>query len=155
MGDRQRFKVLADWIRTQYPQARNVADVAGGGGRLFLHIGLTGAVIDPRHSGLSKSERRAQRRGYLPQIEYRHTLYTADQAEEFDLIVGLHPDGATAEIAASALKRPVCVVPCCNYGWNMPGDPANLVREYWSKMGVSWQEHVLPMAGRNLIMYTG
>jgi hypothetical protein len=32
----------------------------------------------------------------------------------YDLIVGLHPDGATREIVESAAYRPILLIPCCN-----------------------------------------
>jgi hypothetical protein len=36
-------------------------------------------------------------------------------ATYYDLIVGLHCDEALREVAASALVRPVVLVPCCNF----------------------------------------
>lgn len=140
MGDKRRFAVTAAWIRERYPRARTVADVAGGSGRLSLHLLLSGVharVVDPRVTGLSRRERKRQRRGDLPQVEYLRRRWTSCEAVGYDLVAGLHPDGATAEIAAAALLRPVCVVPCCNYGWGLPGDPADLLRRFWDARGVS------------------
>ncbi len=157
MGDKRRFEMLSKFILDTYPSVRSIADVAGGQGMLSLHLavaGLTPTVIDPRATCLVKRDRRRQRRGELPTFDRRQQLFSAGDVQEFDLIVGLHPDGATAEIASCADHRPCIIVPCCNYGWGVVGDPADHVRRFWTECGIAWREAVLPMGGRNQVLYT-
>lgn len=63
-------------------------------------------VIDPRGWAL---------RG----VASRQETYSAESADFFDLIIGLHPDQALRPVVESAERVPVLVVPCCNF-W----DPA-------------------------------
>jgi hypothetical protein len=41
--------------------------------------------------------------------------YRVDMAGYYDVIIGLHPEGALREVVSSARVRPVVVVPCCNF----------------------------------------
>lgn len=105
-GDPARFDVLADFVSERFPDARYVADVAGGQGMLARllakHHGLECDVIDPR--------------GWtLKGVSHREVEYTADMADYYDLVVGLHPDEALRPVVESAVVRPVVVVPCCNF----------------------------------------
>ncbi|GHJ47216.1 hypothetical protein Cs7R123_45580 [Catellatospora sp. TT07R-123] len=105
-GDETRFDVLAEFITTRFPQARYVADVAGGQGMLTRllrkRFGLEAEVVDPRGWTLKGVPARAE-------------PYLAALADYYDLIVGLHPDEALREVVDSARVRPVLVVPCCNF----------------------------------------
>jgi hypothetical protein len=70
--------------------------------RLLNKRGYEAEVIDPR--------------GWpLVGVANRQAEYTADKADYYDLIVGLHPDQALREVVGSAKVRPVVVVPCCNF----------------------------------------
>lgn len=105
-GDEKRFEIVADFIYDRFGRKiKYIADVAGGQGvlsRLLNKRGYCSEVIDPR--------------GYtLVGVENRKQEYTADMANYYDLVVGLHPDEATREVAKSALVRPVLIVPCCNF----------------------------------------
>ncbi len=105
-GDPARFDVLADFVGERFPGARYVADVAGRQGMLARLLtkrhGLACEVIDPR--------------GWtLKGVAHREVEYTADMAEYYDLVVGLHPDEALRPVVESAAVRPVVVVPCCNF----------------------------------------
>lgn len=104
-GDPRRFEVMADFVAEKYPRATYVADVAGGQGmlsRLLMKRGFDAEVVDPRGNCLTGVRSRAE-------------LYTADMADYYDLVVGLHPDQALRPVVESALLRPVVVVPCCNF----------------------------------------
>jgi len=85
---------------------RYIADVAGGQGMLSRILtkkyGYAAEVIDPRGWAL---------RG----VSNRSEEYDASMAPYYDLIVGLHPDEATRQVAESATERPVVIVPCCNF----------------------------------------
>jgi hypothetical protein len=105
-GDPARFQAVADLIAVRFPDARYVADVAGGQGMLSRLLkkqhNIESEVIDPRGWTL---------RG----VPCRQQEYVADLADYYDLVVGLHPDEALREVVLSARRRPVLVVPCCNF----------------------------------------
>jgi len=106
-GDPERLAVLADFIAQNYKvKVQTIADVAGGQGMLCRILNkrynFECEVIDPRGFTLVGVSGRAE--------EYKREL-----ADYYDLIVGLHPDEATKELAYSALKKPVILIPCCNF----------------------------------------
>ena len=105
-GDPARFEVVARFIADRFPDARYVADVAGGQGMLTRilrkHFGFEAEVIDPRGWALKGVPSRAE-------------LFTPAMADYYDLVVGLHPDQALRSVVESAAKVPVLVVPCCNF----------------------------------------
>jgi hypothetical protein len=107
-GDPTRFEVVARFIADRFPDARYVADVAGGQGMLSRilrkRFGFEAEVIDPRGWALKGVPARAE-------------LYTPAMADYYDLVVGLHPDQALRNVVESAEKAAVLVVPCCNF-WN-------------------------------------
>lgn len=59
-------------------------------------------VIDPRHY-------------QIVGVKNRECYYKSDMAGYYDLIIGLHPDGAIRDVVESAKTRQVLVVPCCNF----------------------------------------
>ena len=107
LGDSSRFEIVADHIYRHYGSSvRYIADVAGGQGLLARILNkkynYLAEVIDPR--------------GYaLKGVSARQCEYTAEMADYYDLIVGLHPDEATRSVVESSLKRPVLIIPCCNF----------------------------------------
>ena len=151
MGDRNRATVLAEFVMRNWNPCR-VADVAGGQGDLSLWLTLHGyecTVIDPRNTALGKQLRVQVRRNNL-HIGRLRKKYSRNMASDYDLVVGLHPDGATKELALSAQVAPVVIVPCCNM-W-APGQPVNgLIEDTWNRMGVDWWMTNLPMHGRNTV----
>jgi hypothetical protein len=51
MGDPRRFEAFACFLRTTFPAAATVADVAGGHGELAFwlsELGLRPTIVDPR-----------------------------------------------------------------------------------------------------------
>jgi hypothetical protein len=106
-GSPERFEVVAELIHDTYGKnIHYIADVAGGRGMLtrILHkkYNYKAEVIDPRGWAL---------RG----VDSVKEEYSSQKASYYDLIVGLHPDEATREVAASALVRPTILIPCCNF----------------------------------------
>lgn len=106
-GDPQRFKVLADFIATHYRNSvQSIADVAGGKGILTRLLtkkkNFACELIDPR-------------RTVLKGIEHRAAQFEPDMADYYDLLVGLHPDGALRQLGEAALIRPAVIIPCCNF----------------------------------------
>ena len=105
-GDPDRFDIVAAFVSERFPSARHVADVAGGQGMLARVLrkkyGIECDVVDPRGWAL---------RG----VSARQEEYSAEMADFYDVVVGLHPDEALRPVVESAQVRPVLVVPCCNF----------------------------------------
>ena len=78
-GDPARFEVVARFIADRFPDARYVADVAGGQGMLTRilrkRFGFEAEVVDPRGWALKGVPARAE-------------LYTPSMADYYDLVVG-------------------------------------------------------------------
>jgi hypothetical protein len=140
MADKRRFDLFAQLLVEHYPSARRVFDVAGGQGRLneaLTRLGRSCTTFDLRHKRLP--------------VQYAERIFTLEEPCEADLVVGMHPDGATRVIIEYAAKHrlPFAVVPCCSDN-SMPYNPwrrhlAELARE----LGFPHvEEVVLPMEGR-------
>jgi hypothetical protein len=139
MADKRRFELFAQFISERFSASR-IFDIAGGQGRLneaLTKLGHTVTTFDLRHK-------------HLP-VRFAQRAFTLEEPCEADLLVGMHPDGATRIIIEyAALHRlPFAVVPCCSDN-SMPYNPwmrhlAGLARERgFATVG----EHSLPMEGR-------
>jgi len=106
-GDNTRFDEIADFIYNRFGnKIKYIADVAGG-------QGLLSKILNKKYNYMSEV---IDPRGYqLKGVSNRQGEYSKNMAEYYDLIVGLHPDEATREVVESADKRPVLIVPCCNF----------------------------------------
>jgi hypothetical protein len=144
MADLRRFTVFAQFLAERF-DARRVFDVAGGMGKLnqaLTALGRQVATFDRRHRRLD-----------VPYIERTFTLDEPCQAE---LVVGLHPDGATRVIIEYAARHRIAfaVVPCCSDN-GMSYKPwmrhlAELARaQAFDEVG----EQVLPIRGRARVLY--
>jgi len=146
MGDETRFEVLTEYIFHNFPNVRKIADVAGG---MFGHLnisltkcGYDVTTIDPRF-------------GYRDYNCYGMGVpYHENMASAFDLIVGLHPDGATESIVYSANFKPIIIVPCCNHweGERYGRYKRNIVltiRNYLEENDIQFEEGKLLMSGAN------
>lgn len=150
MGDTKRFQVTADFIARNFVPCR-VADVGGGKGDLSTALrdhGFICTVINTRKAAVS---------GQQIAVSRIRAHFTPDMATDYDLLVGLHPDGATEALAQAALSgMPVVIVPCCHYwrGIDSHGSTsmADTIRRYWRKHHVDFWETQLPMSGKNLIL---
>ena len=105
-GDEARFEAVAEYVYRRFGSGvKYIADVAGGQGMLSRILSkkynYEAEVIDPRGHTLIG-------------VPSKQAYYTAEMACFYDLIIGLHPDGATRAVAESAASRPVILVPCCN-----------------------------------------
>lgn len=106
-GSEERFEEIAQFIYNRFGNSiKYIADVAGGQGILSRILSkkynYDVEVIDPRHY-------------QIVGVKNRECYYNSDMAGYYDLIVGLHPDGAIRDVVESAKIRPVLVVPCCNF----------------------------------------
>lgn len=145
MADRRRFELFARFVCDRFPHATRVYDVAGGMGRLNEELTRLGRAV-------TTFDVRVKR---LP-VKYAERLFTLEEPCAAELVVGLHPDGATQLCVEYAAKHRIAfaVVPCCSEN-GMSYNPwwrhlLALARERgFSECG----EHVLPMAGRARVVW--
>ncbi len=104
MADHRRFEEFARFLAARFGPCR-VFDVAGGMGRLneeLTRLGCTVTTFDRRHKRLP--------------VAYAERDFSLDEPCVCDLVVGLHPDGATRLVIEYAARHriPFAVVPCCS-----------------------------------------
>ena len=142
MADKRRFDLFAELICRTFPGTR-VFDVAGGMGELNEALtarGRTCTTFDSRHK-------------HLP-VRYAQRPFTLDEPCEADVVVGMHPDGATRVIIeyAAAHAIPFAVVPCCADN-GMPYKPwMRHLGELARERGLETRELELPMDGRARVL---
>ncbi|HCF56711.1 MAG TPA: hypothetical protein DFS52_01780 [Myxococcales bacterium] len=144
MADKQRFELFARLLVSRFEAAPRIYDIAGGRGLLneaLTRLGRTVTTFDQRHK----------------HVEVRYALrpFTLDEPCECDLVVGMHPDGATRLIIEYAARHslPFAVVPCCSDN-GLPYKPwmrhlAGLAR---SLRFARVEEALLPMQGRARVL---
>ncbi|MBL8913566.1 MAG: hypothetical protein JNM17_22895 [Archangium sp.] len=139
MADKRRFDLFAELIRSRFPDAKRIFDVAGGQGKLndaLLRRGCEVTTFDRRHK-------------HLP-VKFAEREFTLDEPCECDAVVGMHPDGATRVIVeyAARHKVPFAIVPCCSDN-SMPYKPwMRHLSELGRTLGLTVEEVELPMDGR-------
>lgn len=106
-GSEERFEEIARFVYDRFGNSiKYIADVAGGQGMLSRILSkkynYDVELIDPRHY-------------QIVGVKNRECYYKSDMAGYYDLIIGLHPDGAIRDVVESAKTRQVLVVPCCNF----------------------------------------
>jgi hypothetical protein len=141
-GDPARFQAIADYIADRYwRDVRYIADVAGGQGMLARVLSkrynYVCEVIDPRAWVL---------RG----VTHQASAFDPAFSSYYDLIVGLHPDGALREVAHAALVRPVVLVPCCNF-WSPEKlgqmELLEAIAAFYQRHGVVYEQVIFPFKG--------
>ena len=141
-GDPTRFQAIADYIADRYWRSvRFIADVAGGQGMLARILSkqynYDCEVIDPRAWVL---------RG----VTHQASAFDPAFSTYYDLIVGLHPDGALREVAQAALSRPVVLVPCCNF-WSPEKlgqtELLGAIEQFYQQHNVVYERVVFPFKG--------
>lgn len=139
MADKRRFELFAKLLAEKFPAAMRVFDVAGGMGKLneaLSALGRTCTTYDMRHKRLK--------------VRYAERPFTLEEPCDADLVVGMHPDGATRIIIEYAAKHqiPFAVVPCCSDN-SMPYKPwMRHLAELGTQLGFEVEEVALPMDGR-------
>lgn len=143
MADKRRFELFAQLVAERFAAPR-VFDVAGGQGRLneaLTRLGRVVTTFDLRHK-------------HLP-VRYAQRTFTLDEPCECELVVGMHPDGATRVIIEYAARHriPFAVVPCCSDN-GMPYNPwMRHLAELAQGTGFARvHEEKLPMQGRARVL---
>ena len=144
MADKRRFDLFAAFLTERFGEKRRIFDVAGGMGKLndaLTRMGHEVTTFDTRHKRLP--------------VRYAERMFTLDEPCEADLVVGMHPDGATRVILHYAAKHalPFAVVPCCSDN----GMPYNSWRKHLatlgSELGFGVEEVLLAMEGRARVVF--
>ena len=139
MADKRRFDLFAELLRARFPEAKRVFDVAGGMGKLNEALSRRGCEVitfDRRHK-------------HLP-VTFAEREFTLEEPCACELVVGMHPDGATRVIIDYAAKHrvPFAIVPCCSDN-SMPYKPwMRHLSELATAQGLVVTEVELPMEGR-------
>ncbi|MFC1679271.1 hypothetical protein ACFL2T_03570 [Elusimicrobiota bacterium] len=141
----------------------NIADVAGGRGRLSHHLrklGFDSTIVDIRdaahpgwlHRTLRKKSRRSGRLIQIPRVVAK--VQDMDLSR-FDLIVGLHPDEATEHIVSAAIKhdKDFAIVPCCVFPLDGVRRSKEDWREYLASLSPETEIATLPFNGSNVVLY--
>ena len=141
-GDPDRFDAVAEFVIERFNgKAKYIADVAGGKGILtrilFKKGNFVCDLIDPRPIALKG-------------INHRKEEFTADMAQYYDLLVGLHPDHALRELAKSALIKPVILIPCCNFWDDQKRGKEELltaIEDFYNQNSISFERVILAFKG--------
>ena len=143
MADKRRFELFAQFLMRQFPATR-IFDIAGGMGRLndaLTKGGKQVTTFDVRHKRLD--------------VRYAERIFTLEEPCEAELVVGMHPDGATRLILEYAARHriPFAVVPCCSDN-GMPYNPwMKHLRAVGLDSGFHVDETLLAMQGRARVLW--
>jgi hypothetical protein len=151
MGDSRRFDMFAKLVKRNFNprQYKFIADIAGGQGYLQLAL---------KENGFENVLTFDVRRNRLRKLNYRTRFFDESIRDEFDLIVGMHPDEATDVIIAEAAKRkiPFVICPCCIkptatvfWGSHAFGSWFDHLKRFAMKLGFICTEEKLPMNGKS------
>ena len=162
-NDKRRFRAFADFIGRTFPKVETVADVAGGRGVLSYYLrelGYDATIVDSRDAQLPRYIRRALRKQSVKQgrlVEIPRAVRRLQEIDlsPFDLVVALHPDGATeyAIRAALELDKDFAVVPCCVFPIDGVKRSEEDWREYLTSLSPDIVTATLPIDGANLVLY--
>jgi hypothetical protein len=140
MGDDRRFRVVAEYVEKNFPDVKYIADVAGGKGylsRILSKKNYDCELIEPREN-------------IVKGVKHRRECFRADMADYYDLLIGLHPDDATPELAKAALIRPVILIPCCNFWDNKRRglkDLLEAIKDFYGRNSIYYQEYRFDFKG--------
>jgi hypothetical protein len=135
--------LFAELVVARFPRARRAFDVAGGMGK--LNLALTARGLDVLT--FDKRWKRAE-------VAYAERLFTLDEPCDCDVLVGMHPDGATRIIVEYAAKhgRPFAIVPCCSDNGMSYKPWMRYLAELGRDLGLAVDEAQLPMTGRARVL---
>lgn len=157
MGDTRRFDRFGEFIRKNFPPDKyiNIADIAGGKGYLQTNL-------RPYGYNVTTFDKRKGRKNRPGRFQYQYRFFNSSIKEDFDLLVGMHPDEATDIIILEAGRRrvPYAVVPCCikptvikireNYNFT---NWVKALKQLATSNSLSVNEAYLRITGKRLILY--
>jgi len=151
MGDERRNDAFALFIKKRFPKVKTILVVADGKcvlsrkltNKKFTTIAMDAAIRNEKtHKKIKYIKGWFDRNYPIP--------------EEVDLIVGMHPDEATAEIILAAKKNnlPWAIVPCC-----LKGKESKNVQNFtdWinklKNFDYPCNEAILKIKGKNKVLF--
>jgi hypothetical protein len=142
MADLRRFDLFASYL-TQRFAAPRIWDVAGGEGKLNAALTRLGRDV-------TTFDVRVKR---LP-VQYAQRLLDLAEPCACDLLVGMHPDGATSVVIEYAARHrlPFAVVPCCSEGGLSYKPWLRHLEAQAQDRGFTVTRHTLPMQGRAVVI---
>jgi hypothetical protein len=143
VADKRRFELFARFLRERFPAAKRVFDVAGGMGKLNVELtklGFTVLTFDVRHKRLP--------------VQFAERRFTLEEPCQCDLVVGMHPDGATRLIVEYAARHhvPFAIVPCCSDDGSPYKTWMKVLAALAAERGLRVDAHDLSMAGRARVL---
>lgn len=158
MGDNRRFNLFAELISKQLPPNlyKNIADVAGGKGYLQFALKQKGYK-----NIITFDKRKKEKRVNVNNLNYSYRFFSSNIKEDFDLLVGMHPDESTDLIIVEAIKRsiPFIICPCCVKPYavifNKQHNYTNWIehlKNIATKANYDVQEFALKMTGKNIVL---
>ncbi|MCB1156813.1 MAG: hypothetical protein H7A25_07275 [Leptospiraceae bacterium] len=142
MADLRRFEYFAGFIHKKFGTCR-IYDVAGGMGKLNEELSKLGCDVltfDKRHK-------------HLP-VKFEVKEFTLEEECRADLVVGMHPDGATKLIIDYAAMHniPFAIVPCCSDNGMSYKTWIKFLKQHTLDLGMGLEEASLPMKGRATVL---
>jgi sugar phosphate isomerase/epimerase len=143
VADQRRFELFADLVTRTFPAANAAFDIAGGQGK--LNQALTARGLD-----VLTFDKRWKREA----VRYAERLFTLAEPCACDVLVGMHPDGATRIIVEYAAKHrvPFAIVPCCSDNGMSYKPWMRHLAELGASLGLEVVEDALPMRGRARVL---
>jgi hypothetical protein len=144
MADLARFTLFARFVADHF-DAQRVFDVAGGRGSLnqaLTALGREVTTFDRRHKHLD--------------VPYAQRTFTLDEPCTAQLVVGMHPDGATPIIIEYAARHRLgfAIVPCCSDNGMSYKPWMRHLTELAQGLGFAdVGEATLPMRGRARVLF--
>lgn len=143
MADTQRFEKFAKFVADRFSGATRVYDIAGGQGRLneeLVKLGRIATTFDQRHKHLD--------------VDYAQRRFTLEEPCACDVVVGMHPDGATRIIVeyAATHRVPFAIVPCCSDNGMSYKPWMRHLTELAVSHGMTVTHHTLEIAGRATVI---
>jgi hypothetical protein len=143
LADKRRFEAFARFITERFGEAKRVFDIAGGQGRLNEELGRLGreaTTFDQRHKHLD--------------VPYAQRRFTLEEPCACDVVVGMHPDGATRIIVeyAATHRVPFAIVPCCSDNGMSYKPWMRHLAELAAAHGMQVEHHTLPIEGRAAVI---
>lgn len=143
MADLRRFDLFADLLCTAFPHARRIYDVAGGMGKLNAALTARGCEVVTFDTRWKRGD-----------VRYAERRFTVAEPCACDLVVGMHPDGATRVIVeyAAAHGVPFAIVPCCSDNGMSYKPWMRHLAELAESLALPTGETLLPMRGRARVL---
>lgn len=149
MGAYNRNIEFAKFIKQHFPKATSCLVVADGKGEL--------ATLLSSKYHVRVVENKPRQETYRKRVKYTKGWFDRSQPINEDIVVGMHPDEATAEIivGAEGHGKKWAVVPCCLKGPDAYGIRGfqNWVAKLKSLSKGDVLETTLPFEGKNTVLW--